>query len=184
MLINTHALLKKMALCVMVCSLLNACSTVSEQDAQQPEVSPDNTSNTTDETASAALDSVRSQQTAKGLLLTLSDGLFETGKAELLSTSAISIDKIASYLHQNPSRNVLIEGHTDNTGSHDYNLGLSQRRADAVKYALISRGIASKRIVAKGIGEVRPITDNKTQSGRRQNRRIEITVLNEGLAVR
>ncbi|EIJ41871.1 outer membrane protein/peptidoglycan-associated (lipo)protein [Beggiatoa alba B18LD] len=179
---------KGLVLCLLS-SVLVACSSVPEQvdgsdDNNLAATALDAERARTDALNKAILDSVRSQQVSKGLLITLNDSLFETGKAELLTASSASIDKIASFLHQNPTRNILIEGYTDSTGSHDYNLGLSQRRADAVKYAFISRGVASKRIIAKGYGEKSPIADNQTLGGRQKNRRIEITVLNEGLAAR
>lgn len=114
------------------------------------------------------------RQTERGLVLVWGDGLFASGKAEIMAAANPRIDKLADFLNRNPGRNVLIEGHTDSTGSDLLNFSLSQRRADAVKSALIKRGVSAGRITAKGYGEVRPIADNNTEAGRRQNRRVEI----------
>jgi len=126
------------------------------------------------------LEELKAKRTDRGLVLTLGDVLFETGKATLLTGALNEVNNVASFLGKHPARNVLVEGHTDNVGSEDYNMGLSQRRADAVKFALISRGVASNQILSKGWGESRPVATNSTASGRQQNRRVEITILNEG----
>jgi len=75
---------------------------------------------------------------------------------------------------------VLIEGHTDNTGNADFNVKLSQQRADAVRSLLVARGVAPERIATRGHGPKYPIVENDTPAGRQQNRRVEILVLNEG----
>jgi len=93
-----------------------------------------------------------------------------------------SIDKLAEFLKKNPNRNLLIEGHTDNTGNEDFNLKLSQQRADAVRDQLVSRGIAPERITTKGYGPKYPAVDNDSSAGRQQNRRVEVLVLNEGVS--
>ena len=125
---------------------------------------------------------LKAQQTDRGLVLTVGDVLFATGKAEVAGGAQRSIDKLADFLKQNPKRNLLIEGHTDNTGPEDFNLKLSQQRADAVRDALASRGIASDRITAKGYGPKYPAVDNDSAAGRQQNRRVEVVVLNEGVS--
>lgn len=124
---------------------------------------------------------LKGKQTDKGLVLTLGDVLFETGKADLLSGALQQIDKIAAYLNQATDRNVLVEGHTDNVGGDEYNMGLSERRANSVRFALVERGVASNRILAKGYGKTKPVADNSTEVGRQQNRRVEITILNSGV---
>ena len=124
---------------------------------------------------------LHAKQTKRGLVLTLGDVLFETNKADLLPGAMRSIDKLANFLEDNPNRKVLIEGHTDSRGSEAYNLKLSQKRADAVKQALISRGIESTRIIAKGYGEAYPVASNLTSAGRQQNRRVEIVILDKGV---
>ena len=124
---------------------------------------------------------LHAKQTKRGLVLTLGDVLFETNKADLLPGAMRSIDKLARFLEDNPNRKVLIEGHTDSRGSDAYNLKLSQKRADAVRQALISRGILSNRIIAKGYGEKYPVASNLISAGRQQNRRVEIVILDEGV---
>ncbi len=129
------------------------------------------------------LSELQGKQTDKGLVLTLGDVLFETGKADLLSGALQQMDKIAAYLSQAVDRNVLVEGHTDNVGSDEYNMGLSERRANSVRFALVERGVTSNRILAKGYGKSKPVAENNTDVGRQQNRRVEITILNEGVSL-
>jgi outer membrane protein OmpA-like peptidoglycan-associated protein len=124
---------------------------------------------------------LKAQQTDRGLVLTVGDVLFATGKAEVAAGGLRSIDKLADFLKQNPKRNLLIEGHTDNTGPEDFNLKLSQQRADAVRDALTSRGVAADRITTKGYGPKYPAVGNDSPAGRQQNRRVEVVVLNEGV---
>ncbi|MDM8563632.1 OmpA family protein, partial [Candidatus Marithioploca araucensis] len=130
------------------------------------------------------LSDLKGKKTQRGLVVTLGDVLFETAKAELLSGTQRHIESVSAFLKQNPSRRVLIEGHTDNRGSETYNLGLSERRANSVRFALIQRGIASNRMLARGFGENRAIASNSSETGRQQNRRVEITILNEGEILR
>ncbi len=127
---------------------------------------------------------LKGKQTARGLVVTLGDVLFETAKAELLPGTQRHIESVSAFLKQNPNRRVLIEGHTDNRGSETYNLGLSERRANSVRFALMQRGIASNRMLAKGFGKSRPMASNSSEIGRQQNRRVEITILNEGEILR
>ena len=123
---------------------------------------------------------MKALKTERGIVLTLGDILFESGKATLMPGATDTIDKLVKFLKEYPNRNVLIEGHTDNIGGETYNLGLSQRRANAVKNLLTSKGISEARITANGYGESRPIASNKTAAGRQQNRRVEIVILDEG----
>jgi outer membrane protein OmpA-like peptidoglycan-associated protein len=129
------------------------------------------------------LSDLKAKQTDLGLVLTVGDVLFATGKAEVAAGGLRSIDKLAEFLKKNPNRNLLIEGHTDNTGNEDFNLKLSQQRADAVRDQLVSRGIAPERITTKGYGPKYPAVDNDSAAaGRQQNRRVEVLVLNEGVS--
>ena len=130
----------------------------------------------------SALTELKGKQTDRGIVLTLGDVLFDTGKADLSPQANASIDKLAQFLLNYPKRNLSIEGHTDNVGSDDYNLGLSQRRAEAVKNALVAKGVASERIATKGLGKGFPIASNATAQGRQLNRRVEVVVLNEEAA--
>jgi len=126
------------------------------------------------------LSELRAQQTDRGLVLTVGDVLFAAGKAEVAPGGQRSIDQLAQFLKTYPRRRVLIEGHTDNTGNEDFNVKLSQQRADAVRSLLVARGVAPERIATRGYGPKYPIVENDTPAGRQQNRRVGILVLNEG----
>jgi len=116
--------------------------------------------------------------TERGIVLTLGDVFFAYNKADVRPRGRGIIDKIAEFLYKNPERTVAIEGHTDSRGSDEYNLDLSQRRADAVRFLLVSSGIDSARIQAKGMGEQYPISSNDNDGGRQLNRRVEIIISN------
>jgi OOP family OmpA-OmpF porin len=130
---------------------------------------------------SKELSDLKAKQTDRGVVLTVGDVLFATGKADIASGSQQNIDRLADFLKKYPNRNLLIEGYTDNTGSLDANVKLSQQRADAVRDLLVSRGIPPQQILTKGYGPKYPVVDNTSAAGRQQNRRVEIVVLNEGV---
>ena len=117
---------------------------------------------------------LQAKQTDRGLVLTLGDVLFDTGRATLKPGADRTIDRLAQALKDNPNTKVQIEGHTDSVGGEDYNLALSERRADAVAGALRMRGVPSDRYEAKGLGKDFPVASNDTDAGRQQNRRVEI----------
>lgn len=102
---------------------------------------------------------------------------FETAKAIIRSESYESLDELAILLAKKPEWKLLLAGHTDSEGSASTNLTLSKKRAEAVKYYLIERGIDPERIQTVYFGESQPIADNDTPEGRQQNRRVEMTVL-------
>lgn len=112
----------------------------------------------------------------RGMVLTLGSDMFATDEATLKSGSTQSIDRLAEFMRNNPKRNVRVEGYTDSTGGQDYNLALSARRADAVRTALISDGIAPQRAVTQAFGFGFPVASNDTSAGRQQNRRVEIVI--------
>lgn len=85
-----------------------------------------------------------------------------------------------TFLQAYPNRTVQTEGFTDSVGSDDYNQALSKRRADSVRSALTGMGIASDRVVAKGLRKSSPVADNDSATGRQQNRRVEVVISNEG----
>ncbi|CAA9889070.1 OmpA/MotB domain protein [Candidatus Methylobacter favarea] len=120
------------------------------------------------------------RKTNRGLVLTLGDVLFATGKAELNSGSQNNLYQLTTFLRENPDRNILIEGHTDSVGSEDMNLRLSLRRADSVANFLAANGIERSRIATKGYGEAYPKDSNDTVTGRQYNRRVELIVLDPG----
>jgi len=122
------------------------------------------------------LSALNAKQTNRGMVLTLGSVLFATDKTDMSSGGARSLDKLTHFMHDNPKRNVMVEGYTDSSGGSQYNQDLSQRRADAVQSALISDGINPQRIATKGYGEGYPVASNDTRSGRQQNRRVEIVI--------
>jgi outer membrane protein OmpA-like peptidoglycan-associated protein len=126
----------------------------------------------------AQLRDLQARQTDRGLVLTLGDVLFDTGKAALKPGAASTIDRLASFLEKAPDRSVAIEGHTDSVGTEGYNQQLSEERANAVKAALMAKGIPSERVTTVGKGEEEPVATNENAAGRQQNRRVEIIVSN------
>ena len=132
----------------------------------------------------AQIEELNAKATDRGLVVTLGDLLFATGKSELKGGAARNLSKLAAFLDENKDRTVMIDGYTDNVGSEDYNMGLSQRRADSVKAYLVNEGIASSRLVASGKGEAFPVAGNDTASGRQQNRRVEVIIANVSSVLR
>jgi outer membrane protein OmpA-like peptidoglycan-associated protein len=122
------------------------------------------------------LQSMQAEETERGTVLTLSDVLFETDRAQLKPGAAASMDRLARFLGEYPDRRVLIEGHTDSRGTAAYNLQLSRDRADAVRDALVLRGIDASRILTTGKGESLPVASNDTAAGRQANRRVDIVI--------
>jgi outer membrane protein OmpA-like peptidoglycan-associated protein len=117
---------------------------------------------------------LQAKQTERGMVLTLGDVLFDTGQSTLKPGATLALDRLASFMSANPQTKVRIEGHTDSSGSREFNQTLSQQRADAVRAALVSRGISPDRVSAFGRGEDFPVASHSTSSGRQQNRRVEI----------
>jgi len=124
---------------------------------------------------------LKAQQTERGIVLTIGDVLFATGKADLSPDAYKSVARLAEFLKKYPNRNVLIEGHTDSVGKDDYNLALSQKRADSVKAQLVGDGIEASRITTVGYGKKYPVASNDTKAGKAQNRRVDVIILNEGV---
>jgi outer membrane protein OmpA-like peptidoglycan-associated protein len=124
------------------------------------------------------IDALQARTTERGIVLTLGDVLFTSGRADLKVGAASNLNKLVQFLDKNPDRSVEIEGHTDNVGSDDYNQSLSQRRADSVRSFLMQQGIGPERIVASGKGEHQPVADNESEGGRQQNRRVEVIIGN------
>ena len=114
------------------------------------------------------------KQSSRGLVLTLSGVLFETGKATLLPGAEMSIARVSDYMNQYPRTKLLVEGHTDSQGSAEVNQRLSWMRAESVAEALSRRGISRDRIESLGHGPEMPVASNATAEGRQQNRRVEI----------
>jgi outer membrane protein OmpA-like peptidoglycan-associated protein len=128
------------------------------------------------------IDALKARPTDRGLVLTLGDVLFETGRADLKPGAATNLNQLVSFLAKYPTRTVAIEGHTDSVGSEDFNLGLSQRRAEAVRSHLVRQGVEAGRITTMGAGKGSPVASNETAAGRQQNRRVEVIISNPALA--
>jgi len=122
------------------------------------------------------LEILQARPTDRGLVLTLGDTLFATGKAELKSGATVNLDRITTFMNQYPNRTAAIEGFTDNMGSEEMNQSLSERRADAVKRYLVGQGVGSARLTSSGRGESDPVADNESAAGRQQNRRVEVVI--------
>lgn len=102
--------------------------------------------------------------------------LFSTGSATITSTSRYNIEKLARILNRYHDTTLVIEGHTDNTGSEATNQSLSERRAESVANLLEVYGVSSRRVSPVGFGETRPVSTNETEEGRRLNRRVEVLI--------
>lgn len=124
----------------------------------------------------AEIDALKATPTDRGLVLTLGDVLFDTGKSELNSGATRKLDQLAQFLSEHKDRRVQIDGFTDSVGSDAYNQELSQRRANAVKNALLTRGIDSARINTEGYGKNYPVANNGDSGGRQLNRRVEVVI--------
>lgn len=130
------------------------------------------------------IDALQAKVTDRGLVLTLGDVLFSTGRADIKSGSSGNLNKLVAFLGKYPDRTAAIEGYTDSVGTEDYNQGLSERRADSVRSYLIGQGVDSARLSSSGKGERSPVAGNDTAEGRQQNRRVEVIINNPATALR
>jgi outer membrane protein OmpA-like peptidoglycan-associated protein len=124
----------------------------------------------------AEVDQLKATPTPRGLVLTLGDVLFDTGRSELNSGAGRKLDQLAQFLSEHKDRRVEIDGFTDSVGTDAYNEELSRRRADAVKSALLTRGIEPSRISTQGYGKAFPVASNTESGGRQLNRRVEVVI--------
>lgn len=120
------------------------------------------------------LKSLNAKQTERGMVITLGDVLFKTGKSEISGNVGPMISKLADFLKRYPQQQASIEGHTDSTGTKEGNHALSQRRANAVQAALLNQGVSRNQLRTQAFGQSKPIADNSTSDGRRLNRRVEV----------
>lgn len=132
------------------------------------------------DTLEAQLKQLNARRTERGIVVTLGDMLFASGKDRVLATGAGSVSGLAEFMRRNPTRQASVEGYTDSQGSDSANQALSERRADAVRSMLVGMGIDGQRLKAVGHGESSPVADNDTDAGRRSNRRVEIVFAGEG----
>jgi outer membrane protein OmpA-like peptidoglycan-associated protein len=119
---------------------------------------------------------LQTKDTAKGLIVNVSDVLFDTGKATLKPGAKVRLAKVAGIILAYPDLRLQVDGYTDSTGTHEINEELSQRRADAVRDFLVSQGVSSNNVGAQGFAEADPIASNNTATGRQLNRRVELVV--------
>lgn len=119
---------------------------------------------------------LEAERTERGLVLTLGDVLFDVGRAQLKPGGQQAVGKLADFMSDYPERRVLVEGHTDITGSRQTNLRLSRERAEAVRRALVDQGISPGRVDVVGLASDYPVASNQTAAGRQQNRRVEIVI--------
>ena len=124
------------------------------------------------------LQGAKIERIGEGIKVTFDSGiLFDVDKFDLRPTSRANLDKLAVILNKYPDTNILIEGHTDSTGSEEHNLALSRDRAQAVSHYLATREVSAPRFSTMGYGESQPIVTNDTAEGRQQNRRVDIAIM-------
>ncbi len=123
------------------------------------------------------------RDSARGLIANMSDVLFKTGSFELLGGARERLAKVSGIVLAYPGLHLDVEGHTDSVGSDDYNMTLSQKRAQAVRDYLVQQGIPENSIVARGLGKAGPVASNDTPEGRQQNRRVELVLSGEAIGV-
>lgn len=122
------------------------------------------------------LDQLHATQTARGPMVSFGDVLFDTGADALKPGADQNLDRLAKFLEAHPERRVLAEGYTDSVGADDYNFALSQRRAQALKNALVARGVDRMRIDVTGFGKQYAVASNGDAGGRQLNRRVEVVI--------
>jgi outer membrane protein OmpA-like peptidoglycan-associated protein len=124
---------------------------------------------------------LETRESARGLIVNLSDVLFDTGSANLKSGAREKLAKVAGILLSHRGLKLQVEGHTDSVGSTDYNQRLSESRAGSVRTYLVEQGIASNNVGTAGFGETMPVASNDTVTGRQQNRRVELIVSGDAI---
>ena len=118
------------------------------------------------------------ERVGEGIKITFNSGLlFDVNKATLRDASKAELTKLAQILNKYPDTNILVEGHTDNTGSEEYNLELSRQRAQSVENYLASLNVDPTRFTIMGYGESQPVATNDTAEGRQQNRRVDLAIM-------
>lgn len=124
---------------------------------------------------------LQTRDTARGLIMNMSDVLFDTGKYTLKPLAREKLAKAAGVLLAYPGLSIEIDGHTDNVGSDEFNQTLSEERANAVRDYLVAQGVAANSITARGLGKTQPVASNNTAAGRQQNRRVELVVSGDAI---
>jgi outer membrane protein OmpA-like peptidoglycan-associated protein len=122
---------------------------------------------------------LQTRDTARGLIVNMSDVLFDTAKSTLRPAAREKLAKVAGIVSGHPGLRLDVEGHTDSVGGDDYNQGLSEQRGAAVRDYLMQQGMPVSSVTAKGFGKTQPVASNDTAEGRQQNRRVEIVISGE-----
>jgi outer membrane protein OmpA-like peptidoglycan-associated protein len=122
---------------------------------------------------------LNAKKTDRGMIVTMGDVLFDTGRAELRSGGMQNLQRLGAFLKAYPQRKAQIEGYTDSVGNDASNLALSSRRAEAVMQALRSQGVDAGQMLAQGFGETHPVATNDEAAGRQANRRVEVVLSDE-----
>jgi outer membrane protein OmpA-like peptidoglycan-associated protein len=126
---------------------------------------------------------LETRQTARGLIVNISDVLFDFNKYTLKPGAREKMAKVSGILLAYPGLKLALEGHTDSVGGDEYNLQLSQKRADSVRDYLVSQGVQSANVTAIGLGKADPVASNDTNAGRQQNRRVEMVVSGDVIGI-
>ena len=126
---------------------------------------------------------METRESARGLIVNISDVLFDFNKYTLKPGAREKMAKVSGILLAYPGLKLQLEGHTDSIGSEEYNLKLSDQRAGAVREYLVTQGVPSSNVTAKGLGKSEPVASNDTAAGRQQNRRVELIVSGEPIGV-
>ena len=122
---------------------------------------------------------LQTQDTARGLIVNMSDVLFDTGKYSLRPLAREKLAKVAGIVSGHPGLRLDVEGHTDNVGGDDYNQQLSEQRGESVRDYLTAQGMATASVTSKGFGKTQPVASNDTADGRQRNRRVELVISGE-----
>ncbi len=127
----------------------------------------------------AQLRELNAKKTDRGMVITIGDVLFDTGRAQLKSGGIRNVERLGAFLKEHPQHKARIEGYTDSTGSDAGNQALSERRADSVLAALVDMGVTRGQLAAQGYGDAHPVAGNDNSGGRQMNRRVEIVLSDE-----
>ena len=159
-----------------------ATSQAATEQAQLAGQQAENDNTTLRVRLSQQLNSVlQTRDSARGLIVNMSDVLFDSGKYTLKSGAREKLSKVAGILLAYPGLNIEVDGHTDNIGSDEFNQNLSDQRAESVRAYLVAQGVMTGSVTAKGFGKTQPVGTNDTAEGRQINRRVELVVSGEAI---
>jgi outer membrane protein OmpA-like peptidoglycan-associated protein len=119
---------------------------------------------------------LETRESARGLIVNMSDVLFDFGKYTLRPEAREKLARVSGIILAHPGLKIDVEGHTDSVGSDEFNQKLSEQRAGAVRDYLTTSGISTENVTSRGFGEAQPVASNDTSQGRQQNRRVELVV--------